>query len=128
MTTFSQTNGLRLEIDRDRSLPLDGCPDLVLKTTPDRVPKLVRDVTKMTQSKDNRVTCVGLCHNGVVHCYVSESDQRLDWINTVIQSMTADLVVEGGDWHSRHRPPVAASVPETTWIETLINESGIQRM
>jgi FAD/FMN-containing dehydrogenase len=100
-------------LQNDASLPCDGSPDLVIKTTPDRVIRLARGLA----SKVSR--CVALCYNGVVHIYLSEGANITERIQSLIQPLAAELHSLGGDWHSRWLPSPPPTINESAWLATL---------
>lgn len=117
MTQFSQSSGLAMTIDRERAAPTDGCPDFVLKTTPDQVLGRAREI-----SRQGGVRCVTLCYNGVIHGYVEDDVNKVDRIRTIVNSHVEELHAIGGDWHSRHLPSHTPSPLEASWISILEQE------
>lgn len=118
---------------------VDGCPDFVLKTTPDQAIPLARRV-----AHENHVTCVVLCYNGVVHGYLKNSleldagrretressAQNLPTsapeiqmkITKIIERCALEIHAVGGDWQSRHIPSIAPSGVEVPWLRQLEQE------
>jgi hypothetical protein len=98
------------------SLPMDGLPDAVFKTTPDRVAMLAAELVRSFAG----LRCVGLCYCGVVHAYLPTMDAEP---SRCLQELAAPHLWQlhelGGDWHSRHLPPPEPSTAETAWIATL---------
>jgi hypothetical protein len=105
--------GLSFEANSRSSLQPDGCPDFMLKTTPDRVLDLAREVI------------IALAYNGVVHGYfpVNTIDpERRAAVTDIIQHFESSLADVGGDWQSRHVPrPIAIDV-EADWLKVLEQE------
>jgi hypothetical protein len=60
-STFTQ-----LTLQNSAPPPLDGLPDLVIKTTSDRVIGLAMELAHAAHR------CVALCYSGVVHVYMNE--------------------------------------------------------
>ena len=113
--------------DRQAALStMDGCPDLVLKTTVDCV---VGMALQLAQQFD--VRCVGLCYNAVVHVYLlPESDRSLTTTEAdaaaladqIVRQFEAVCAGQGGDWRSRFASrPVRGNV-EARWLEVLGGE------
>jgi FAD/FMN-containing dehydrogenase len=92
---------------------LDGLPDVVLKTTPDRTTALAQ-----TLARDTR-RCVALCYSGVVHLYLHEGADLAERAHSLIQPHIGELHALGGDWHSHWLPATPPTVTESQWIETL---------
>jgi FAD/FMN-containing dehydrogenase len=93
--------------------PLDGLPDLVIKTTPDRAFGLATELAHAARR------CVALCYSGVVHVYMNESHDLTERIQALVQPYTAELHTLGGDWHSRWLPATPPTITESAWINTL---------
>lgn len=117
LTRFSQSNGVSITIHPDRPVPTDGCPDFVLKTTPDLAMKMARQI-----SREGGIRCVTLCYNGVIHGYLEDESDRADRIRTILNSHATEVHAVGGDWHSRHLPPNTPSPVESAWISILEKE------
>ncbi|MDA1231955.1 MAG: FAD-binding protein [Planctomycetota bacterium] len=129
LTSFATTHQLSLVSDSTTQLSPDGCPDFVLKTTPDQAITLAREI-----ARDNAMTCIALCYNGVVHGYLSQhadsrgtresSDQVLtnsatETITGMIHRCSHALHEIGGDWQSRHIPANSATGVEADWLKLL---------
>ncbi|MFO1040228.1 MAG: FAD-linked oxidase C-terminal domain-containing protein [Planctomycetaceae bacterium] len=117
LTKLAASQYLELQSDRDVSSPRDGCPDFVLKTAPELVVKLAREIALI-----ENIRCVALCYNGVVLGYFGE-DPRLDRLRALVNSRHDELLSVGGDWHSRHLTAVVPSAVEAGWISILEQES-----
>lgn len=117
LSAFSKSHSLGVAIDRDVPAPTDGLPDFVLKTSPERVVKLARDV-----SQTHPLRTVTLCYPGVIHGYVDE-DAKTEIIETVIRERAEELQQAGGDWHSRHIPDLSPTELEDRWISIFIQEA-----
>ena len=93
--------------------PLDGLPDLVLKTTPDRVISLAAELaSEVTRS-------IALCYNGVLHLYVPPGENRAERARAIAQKVAPELHAIGGDWHSHWLPSTPPNIAESAWIQTL---------
>ena len=121
LSSFAAQQTLRLDILQEASPPFDGCPDLTLKTTPDRVVDLAEKL-----GKHGGVLCVGLCHNGVVHVYIQEGAGRVALIEALVRQTTPELHTLGGDWNSRHLRPLPLSPIESEWTAILAKEATFQ--
>lgn len=108
--------GLELATSNATTLPADGLPDFVIKTTVDRVLD-----TACGLGENPGVRCVALCSNGVVLGHVSDFGSIRDWL----QPLEAGLFAEGGHWQSRHVADRLAAPPESEWIATLGEEWGV---
>jgi len=139
LSSFATKHELLLHSESVASVPADGCPDFVLKTTPDQVIPLAHRV-----AVENDVTCVALCYNGVVHGYLKNgletstagsgirqaSDRSLTTsateiqrkITNIIERCSKEIQAAGGDWQSRHIPSTAPSGVEVQWLQQLEQE------
>jgi len=132
LSSFAKTYDLSLASDSKTSLPPDGCPDFMLKTTPDLVMGLAREI-----ARDNAIRCVALCYNGVVHGYLNQqfgvneireiSDQKpaigaTRIVTSIIERYSTTLREIGGDWQSRHVPRNAPIGTEAEWLKLLQQE------
>lgn len=120
LTTFALDAGLELVAAHGASMPADGCPDVVFKTTPEHVCELAGRLA-LTEG----MRCVALCYNGVVHGYLPGSMHRPERITELARPHLATLLAQGGDWHSRHLPCPQASEVEEEWIAKLESESSL---
>ena len=93
--------------------PLDGLPDLVIKTTPDRAIGLAEELAHAARC------CVALCYSGVVHVYMNENEDLTERTQALVQPYTAELHTLGGDWHSRWLPATPPTITESAWHNTL---------
>jgi FAD/FMN-containing dehydrogenase len=107
------TTGTRLTLQNNTPPPLDGLPDLVIKTTPDRAIGLASELAHGARH------CVALCYSGVVHVYMNESEDLTERIQALVQPHTAALHSLGGDWHSRWLPATPPTITESAWLNTL---------
>jgi len=105
--------GARLTLQPDTSAPLDGIPDLVVKTTPDRVIDLAEALAR------SAARCVALGYNGVVHVHLREGEDRPARIRAMVEPHLETLYALGGDWHSRWLPAPEPVPAEAAWLTTL---------
>lgn len=105
--------GTRLTLQDNTPSPPDGLPDLVVKTTPDRVIGLAMELERAARR------CVALCYSGVVHVYMNESDDLTERTQALVQPHAAELHSLGGDWHSRWLPATPPTITESAWLNTL---------
>ncbi len=132
LSSFAKTHDLSLASESKTSLPPDGCPDLMLKTTPDQVIGLAREI-----AGNNAIRCVALCYNGVVHGYLQQpSDRRgtgqgsdriaanpaMGSVAAIIDRYSKSLLEVGGDWQSRHVPHNTPVGAEAEWLKLLEQE------
>lgn len=121
LSKFAASQGLTLTSALDVSSPTDGCPDFVLKTTPEFVVPLAREIARA-----EGIRCVALCYNGVVHGYFQGDSNPAERLKNLIAARAKDLYAIGGDWHSRHWPATETSSLEAGWVSILEQESGIK--
>jgi len=115
LSAFAATQHLQFNVLRD-TVPADGCPDLVLKTSPEHVLALAASL-----ARTDGVRCVALCYNGLVHAYLPESVEQPARTHELARPHIDALHAIGGDWHSRHLPQPMPSAMEAAWIHTLEN-------
>jgi len=120
LAEFATSSRLVISTSRDVPFPLDGCPDFVLKTSPEHVVSLTRQL-----SGTGGLRCTTLCYPGVIHGYFEDQSKFADRIQALIRDHANPILSVGGDWHSRHLPPVIPSALEAGWISTLLLESNI---
>jgi len=94
---------------------LDGCPDLVVKTTPE----FVAD-TALSLAKHPGAKCLALCACGVVHVFLPDPGA----IGEIVRPIESALHAMGGHWQSRHLSP-GPSPLEASWISTLRKEWSV---
>jgi len=143
LSSFAAKHELLLHSESIALVPADGCPDFVLKTTPDQVIPLARRV-----AVENDVTCVALCYNGAVHGYLQDGSGTGPGSRGALQSSSqsptssaaesqfkvANIIARcskefhavGGDWQSRHIPATAPSGVEVQWLRQLEQEFASQ--
>jgi len=113
LSAFSKKFSLALEAAADPAL--DGCPDLVVKTTPE----FVAD-TAISLAKHPGAKCLALCSCGAVHVFLPDSGA----IGEIVRPIESALHAMGGHWQSRHVSP-GPSPLEASWISTLRKEWNI---
>lgn len=110
---IAASTSTRLTLRNNTSPPLDGLPDLVIKTTPDRAIGLAAELAHAA------LRCVALCYSGVVHIYMNDSDDLTERTQALVQPYTAELHTLGGDWHSLWLPATPPTITESAWLNTL---------
>lgn len=111
---FAVTNGFQLEVMREASMPADGLPDLVFKTSPDRVLRLAAEI-----ARGDGLRCVALCYNGVVHAYLPGSGDPAARVRDLARPHLDALHSIGGDCRSRHFEAAASGPAEAAWLDRL---------
>ena len=120
LSDFAGKQGLALRIDRDAPAPLDGCPDVMLKTAPEHAVALARSI-----GRADGVRAVALCYSGVVHAFFAGSQDVVATATAIIAQAAEALHAIGGHGHSRHVEPAAPSARESAWIAHLDQECRI---
>lgn len=110
---IAASTSTQLTLQSNVPSPLDGLPDLVIKTTPDRAIGLSAELAHAARR------CVALCYSGVVHVYMNESEDLTERTQALVQPYTAELHTLGGDWHSRWLPATPPTITESAWLNTL---------
>jgi len=95
----------------------DGLPDLALKTTPDQVIPLCRDLASW-----GGIRCTGLCYPGVVHVHLRNAADPVAAVVEIVHRTATRLEQAGGDWISRHAVRPAANEEEGRWVQDLVAE------
>lgn len=113
LSSFAATHGLALTSDSSTPLVPDGCPDFVLKTTPDQAIEIAREI-----SNGRSINCIALCYNGVVHGYVKQTESQ-PLINDIKQRYQQQLHEVGGEFHSRHFHSGTPAGTEAEWLSRL---------
>jgi hypothetical protein len=116
LAAVAQLRGLSMKSEINPSPHFHGCPDFVLKTTPDRAISLAREITASAN-----FTCVALCACGVVHGYAI-SPAQIARIAEIVSRYEAGLFEVGGDWRSRHVAPAEPTGVEAQWLTQLERE------
>lgn len=107
------TSGTQFTLQSDAPPPLDGLPDLVVKTTSDRVIDLAAALAEGARR------CVALCYSGVVNVYMIGGDDLTERTQALVQPHASELYSLGGDWHSRWLPARSPTITESAWLNTL---------
>jgi hypothetical protein len=94
-----------------------GLPDLALKTTPDQVIPLCRDLASRGE-----IRCTGLCYPGVVHVYLPNAADPAAAVMEIVRRTAPRLEQAGGDWISRHSSRPVGSEEEDLWVRDLVAE------
>lgn len=103
-----------LAVEDCANAPVDGLPDVVLKTTPDRTLAIARDLAR------EGLRCVVLYYSGIVHGFAALKGGEPVARAVELGAALADkLEAEGGDWHSRHISSSAPRLAEAAWLQTL---------
>jgi len=118
LSSLATDQGLQWAVDPERSPPRDGCPDLVLKTTPAHVVQVAREVTRSAD-----VECVALCAPGVVHVHAArDAELGSDEWGEIVAPHASRLSEHGGGWYSRHMVSPHQSDVEQEWLAVLEQE------
>ena len=123
---FAQSHALGCDFSETVASP-PGLPDVVFKTTPQRVVGLARQLAQETGGD-----CLALCAPGVVHGYLggirdqTSADPLSAAATTALETLVGQhqqsLQHEGGEWHSRHLAAGPLSDREAAWVEVLDQE------
>jgi hypothetical protein len=88
-------------------------PDLVLKTTVDRVQSLASELSREVERS------IAFCYCGVLHLYLKPGVNLTERIHALAQKVAPELHNIGGDWHSRWLPAMPPTITESPWLQTL---------
>jgi FAD/FMN-containing dehydrogenase len=113
LESIATSSGAHLTLHQEVSPPLDGLPDLVLKTTTDRLPGLAAALAQEVERS------TALCYSGVLHLYLMPGEGLAERIHALTQRVAPELHDIGGDWHSRWLPAMPPTLTESAWIQTL---------
>ncbi|MCX7420281.1 MAG: FAD-binding protein [Planctomycetia bacterium] len=113
LSSFAAAHGLTLKSNSSMPFAPDGCPDFVLKTTPDEALSIAREI-----SGNGSMKCLALCYCGVVHAYLKQPGSTPQ-ISAVVARYAKQLQDIGGDWQSRHFASAAPSGQEADWLSRL---------
>jgi glycolate oxidase subunit GlcD len=129
LSSLARRHHLSSTLNSAASVSPDGCPDFVLKTTPDQVLKTAREI-----AAESGIRCIALCYNGVVHGYLDQQADTLsdrsrivthaaaEMLSSIIRKYTKSLHEVGGDWQSRHLPVSPPAGFEAEWLALLEQE------
>lgn len=110
---IASSSHAHLTLQQNAPPPLDGLPDLVLKTTADRLPALAAALAQEVERS------IALCYSGVLHLYLRPGKDLAGRIHTLVQRIAPELHDIGGDWHSRWLPAMPPTITESAWIQAL---------
>lgn len=117
---FAQAKGLSMRMEEETP-PLDGVPDVYLKTTPDRAVTLGCEIAMATEMR-----CIVIAGCGVVHGYLPPLLQSAEEGKAAVRELIAryekEIVSVGGEWGSWRLPAPPASGEEAAWREQLLRE------
>ncbi len=120
--TFAAKHQLAVRSVLNESIA-DGCPDWVIKTTPNRVVELADTI-----ARGGQFHVIALCYCGVLHGYFADStDHRREHeVMSVWSHYAHDVLPEGGDIQSRHIQLSMQSDLEKVWINRFIEAANWQ--
>lgn len=117
LRSFAAKSRLTFDSSPQPAPLLDGCPDFMIKVTPDRVVPLARNLATPD------VRCVALVANGVVHGYLKGTTGNVpERVRQIVQRIESGLHEIGGEWRSRHLPTMPPDPLETAWLDVLERE------
>lgn len=117
IASLAAKHGLDVGEKSGLELVPDGLPDLALKTTPDQVIPLCRDLASW-----GRIRCTGLCYPGVVHVHLQNAADPVAAVAEIVHRTATRLEHAGGDWMSRHAVRPAGNEEEGRWVQDLVAE------
>jgi FAD/FMN-containing dehydrogenase len=117
LASLAAKHALNINEKPGSELVADGLPDLALKTTPDQVIPLCRDLASWGGAR-----CTGLCYPGVVHVYLPNAANPAAVVTEIVRRTAPCLEQAGGDWISRHASRPAGSEEEDRWVRDLVAE------
>jgi FAD/FMN-containing dehydrogenase len=120
LASLAAKHALNLGEKLRSELVADGLPDLSLKTTPDQVIPLCRDLASR-----GKIRCTGLCYPGVVHVYFQDVADLAAQVAKLVSHLVARLEKDGGDWISRHTTRELVGDEEARWVQGLVAEWGV---
>ena len=118
MECLATQHALTLDAQKGTPPAPDGCPDLSLKTTPDRAPELAR---KVAAAHAARAVAIAYC--GVVHVHLAApGSQRPALVRQMVDGLVKDFGDLGCDWTSRWISRPDAAGVEEAWCRELRRE------
>ena len=117
LTSLAAKHALNINEKPGAELVADGLPDLALKTTPDQVIPLCRDLASW-----GGIRCTGLCYPGVVHVHLRNAADPAVAVAEIVHRTAARLEQDGGDWISRHAVRPVGNDEEGGWVQDLVAE------
>ena len=109
---------LACDVAMNAPTPLDGLPDLALKTTADRAISLAAEI-----ARDFALRTMALSYPGVVHVFGDGDGALVERLRAIVDRYASRLQEAGGDWMSRHLAAAAPSELEARWISILEQET-----
>lgn len=135
LAKLAESNGLELNSNLESFQNFDGCPDLMLKTTPDRAISLAQDIVgnKEPSKEHSREewNCIVMLACGVVHVYPTKptseakSADKPASLTAIVDRHKEKLFAVGGEWRSRHLPPPQPTGLEAQWLAQLDQEFAV---
>jgi FAD/FMN-containing dehydrogenase len=117
---MARPEGIHVEATLGDGSVSDGLPDAVVKTSPDHVFSLARQLTRGTG-----VRWVGLCACAAIHLYLPPELRDPTQIQALLEPLQERLWEEGGDWSSRHVSSTVVLAEEASWLAVLRKEWGL---
>jgi FAD/FMN-containing dehydrogenase len=117
LASLAAKHALNINEKPGSELVADGLPDLALKTTPDQVIPLCRDL-----ASHGEIRCTGLCYPGVVHVDLRNAADPAAAVAEIVHRTATRLEQAGGDWISRHAVRPVGSEEEDRWVRELLAE------
>ena len=117
LASLAAKHALNITEKPGSELVADGLPDLALKTTPDEVIPLCRDLATRGE-----IRCTGLCYPGVVHVHLQNAADPVAAVAAIVHRTATRLEQAGGDWISRHAVRPLGSEEEARWVRELLAE------
>jgi FAD/FMN-containing dehydrogenase len=117
LASLAAKHALNISEKPGSELVADGLPDLALKTTPDQVIPLCRDIASW-----GGIRCTGLCYPGVVHVHSLNAADPVAAVAEILHRTATRLEQAGGDWISRHAVRPAGNDEEGRWVQDLVAE------
>jgi FAD/FMN-containing dehydrogenase len=117
---IAKGRGLLTTVTTGNGQVFDGLPDLVLKTTPDRVISLARETAEYPG-----VRSIALCAPAVVHVYLPSGAEAATIVKGMVGALADSLYSLGGGWQSRRLECPLFGADEAEWIKSLAKEWGL---
>lgn len=127
LANLAESNGLELKSNLEPFQSFDGCPDLMLKTTPDRAVSLAQEIASKEPS-NAEWGCIVMLACGVVHVYQpkslneANSEDKAASLAAIVDRYKQELFAVGGEWRSRHLRPPKPTTIEAHWLAQLDQE------
>lgn len=117
---LARPRGIRVETTPGDGSVSDGLPDVVLKTTPDQVLPLARQLSLPAGTR-----WVGLCTCAAIHIYLPREQKTSSQIQAWLGLLQKTLGETGGDGFSRHVTSATLASEEAAWLAVLRKEWGL---